>query len=54
MHLVTSGKADNVVQVAQGLNTNINDHISAKTVRRTLKNMGMDPVVKGEKNLFIC
>ena len=32
MHLVTSGKADNAAQVAQELNTNINDHISAQTV----------------------
>ena len=37
MRLVTSGKADNTVQVAQELNTNINNHISAQTVRITLK-----------------
>ena len=33
IRLVTSGKADNAVQVAQELNTNINDRISAQTVR---------------------
>ena len=49
MRLVTSGKADNAVQVAQELNTNRNDHISAQTVRRTLKNMGMKAVVKKKK-----
>ena len=55
MRLVTNDKADNAVQVAQELNTNIKDHISAETVRITLKNMGMKAVVKGKKNpLFIC
>ena len=55
MCLVTSSKADNAVQVAQELNTNINSHIRAKTVRITLKNMGMKAVVKvGKKTVFLC
>ena len=54
MSLVTSGKADYAVQVTQELNTNINDHISAQTVWRTLKNMGMKAVVKKKKILFVC
>jgi arginine repressor len=49
---VTSGKADNAVQVAQELNMNRNDRISAQTVRRALKNMGMKAVVKKKKNRF--
>ena len=36
MRLVTSGKANNAVQVVQESNTNINDHIIAQTVRITL------------------
>ena len=52
MRLVTSGNVDNAVQVAQEFNTNINDHISTQTVRRTLKNMGMKPLVKKKKKPF--
>ena len=44
-----NGKTDNFVQVAQELNTNINDHISAQTVRITLKNIGMEAVVNKKK-----
>ena len=54
MRLVTSDKVDNAVQVAQELDTNINDHISAQTVRRTLKNMGTKAGVKKKKKLVIC
>ena len=52
MRLVTSGKADNAVQVAQELNTSINDHVNAQTVRITQKNMEMKAVVKRGKNPF--
>ena len=50
---MTSGKADNAVQVAQELNMNMNDRISAQTVRRALKNMGIKAIVKKKKNVFI-
>ena len=53
MRLVTSGKAGNPVQVAQELNTNINDHINAQTVRRTLKNMGSKAVAKKKKHFYL-
>ena len=53
MRLVTSVKADNAVQVAQELSTNINDHISAQTVRITLKNMGMKDVVKKKNSFYL-
>ena len=37
MRLVSSGKAENAVKVAKELNTNINHHINAQTVQRTLQ-----------------
>ena len=52
MRMGTSGKADNAIHVTQELNTNINDHINAQTVRGTLKNMGMEAVVKKKKNFL--
>ena len=52
VRLVTSGKADNAVQVAQELNMNRNDRISAQTVRRALKNMGMKSIVKKKKTFL--
>ena len=52
MRLVTIGKAENSVQVPQGLNTNINNHISAQTVRIILKNMGMKAFLKKKKRFL--
>lgn len=44
---VTSGQADNAVQVAKALRDNDgNQRVSSKTVRRALKKSGMKAIVK--------
>jgi hypothetical protein len=45
-HLITSGKADNAVQVAKSLAEITNQSLSSQTVRNRLKELGMKAVVK--------
>jgi uncharacterized protein YerC len=44
--LITSGKADNAVQVAKSLAEITNQSLSSQTVRNRLKELGMKAVVK--------
>ena len=46
VRMITSGKADNPVQVAQELKNSIEVEVSAQTVRRALKEAGMKAMVK--------
>ncbi|CAG8594514.1 9554_t:CDS:2 [Ambispora leptoticha] len=51
---VTSGQADNAVQVAKALRDNDgNQRVSSKTVRRALKKSGMKAIVKKKKPLLL-
>ena len=46
LHLITSRKAENAVEVAKTLQDIINEPLSSKTVRRELRDTGLKAVVK--------
>ena len=46
VHLITSGKAETTVDIAKTLQTITNNSISAHTVWRSLKSVGMKAIVK--------
>jgi transposase len=48
-HLITSGKAENAVQVTQTLSNIINQPLSPNTVRQHLKKSGMKAVAKSKR-----
>ena len=50
-HLITSGKAENAVQVTKALTNIINQPLSANTVHLHLKKAGMKAVVKSKHPL---
>jgi len=52
VHLITSQKAENAVQVSRALQNITNQPISAQTVRRHLRKAGMKAVVKKKKPLL--
>jgi len=52
VHLITSQKAENAVQITQTLKDIINQPLSAKTVRRHLSQSGMKAVVKKKMPLL--
>src|ERR1700678_2414212 len=52
VHLITSQKAENAVQVSRALQNITNQPISAQTVRRHLRKAGMKAVVKEKKPLL--
>jgi len=49
IHLITSRKAENAVQITKTLKDIINQPLSAKTVRRHLSQAGMKAVVKRKR-----
>jgi len=49
IRLLTSGKADTVAQMVQELQDNMIMELSAETVRRALKEVGMEAVAKQKK-----
>ncbi|KAI5115405.1 hypothetical protein M0805_004187 [Coniferiporia weirii] len=51
-HLITSGKAENAVQVARILRTITNGSVSDETVRNCLKGAGMKAVVKKKRPIL--
>jgi len=52
LHLITSQKAENAVQITKTLQNIINQPLSAQTVRRHMKVAGMKAVVKRKKPLL--
>src|SRR3954464_1577814 len=52
IHLITSKKAENAVQVRKALGPIIYSTISTQTVRRILKEAGIEAVVKKKKPLL--
>ena len=51
-HLITSGRAENAVQVTKALSNIINEPLSASTVRLHLKKSGMKAVVKSKRPIL--
>ena len=52
IHQITSGKLDNAVQATYYINSINQNHVSSKTVRRTLKQHGLKAVVKAKRPLL--
>jgi len=49
---ITSGKLDNAIQATCYINSNNQNHVSSKTVRRTLIHDGFKTVVKAKRPLL--
>ena len=52
IHLISSGKAENAVQVTKALTNVVNQPLSATTVHQHLKKTGMKAVVKSKHPLL--
>src|SRR5258705_8708122 len=52
VHLISSGRADTVVEVTRALQDVVNGSLSPETTRRCLKKAGMKAVVKKKKPLL--
>jgi len=52
IHQITSGKLDNAVQATYYINSINQNHVSSKTVIRTLKQHGFKAVVKAKRPLL--